>query len=92
MITSTSLATLLDEAEKWPINSTHRLRIEDQILRESEVTNMNQLATFVEALALRAAGENGAHGDEDTAEALLAHAQTISETLRKLHDVIQSIA
>lgn len=92
MNNSKSIAALLDEAQQWPLNSANRLRIEDELLRQSEVTNMNQLATFVEALALRAAQENGAHGDKDTAEALFAHAQTISETLRRLHELIQSIA
>ena len=59
---------------------------------ETGVTNFNQLAAFVEALALSAALENGSAGDEDTAEALFAQAQTISNALRRLHELIQELA
>jgi hypothetical protein len=89
---SDTIAEMLDEAAGLPLNSSSRNRIEDRLLDESGVTTMEQLATFVEVVARRAAQENGAHGDEDSAEALFSHAQTVSETLRRLHELIQSLA
>ena len=86
------IASLLDKAEQLPLNSSERRRIETKILEETEITNFNQVATLVEALALSAALENGASGDEDTAEALFANAQTIAEALRRLHELIQDLA
>ena len=86
------IATQLDKAATLPLNSTERRRIETKILEETEITNFNQVATLVEGLALSAALENGSSGDEDTAEALFAQAQTISEALRRLHDLIQELA
>jgi len=87
-----SIAELLDQAAQLPINSPSRRELEVKVLEETGITNMNQLATFVEALGTAAALENGAYGDEDTAEQLFAHAQTVANTLRKLHDLIQTIA
>ena len=86
------IASQLDKAEQLPLNSSERRRIETKILEETEITNFNQVATLVEALALSAALENGASGDEDTAEALFANAQTIAEALRRLHELIQDLA
>ena len=86
------IATQLDRAADLPLNSAERRRIESRVLEETEITNFNQVATLVEALALSAALENGSSGDEDTAEALFAQAQTISEALRRLHDLIQELA
>ena len=86
------IATQLDRAADLPLNSSERRRIEARVLEETEITNFNQVAALVEALALSAALENGSSGDEDTAEALFAQAQTISEALRRLHDLIQELA
>ena len=87
------IASLLDKAEQLPLNSPDRRRIETKILEETEITNFNQVATLVEGLALSAALENGSSsGDEDTAEALFANAQTIAEALRRLHELIQDLA
>lgn len=86
------IASLLDQAALLPLNSSARRRIETQVLEATEITNFNQVAALVEALALSAALENGAGGDEETAEALFAQAQTISEALRRLHDLIQELA
>lgn len=87
-----SIAELLDQASLLPFNSPARRELEIKILEETGITNMNQLATLVEALGISAALENGAYGDEDTAEQLFAHTKTIADTLRHLHEVIQSIA
>lgn len=87
-----SIAHLLDEAAQLPLNSAARTRLEKRVLNETGITNMNQIAGLVEAVALHAALENGTSGDEDTAEALFAQAQTISATLRKMHELIQTIA
>ncbi len=87
-----SIAHLLDQASSLPVNSAERKRLEKRVLSETEITNFNQVAALVEAVAIHAALENGAHGDEDTAEALFAQAQTISGALRKLHELIQSLA
>jgi hypothetical protein len=87
-----TIADLLEEAATLPITSPSRNRLEDQVLEETGITTMNQVATLVEAVARRAALENGAHGDEDSAEALFGSAQTISSALRKLHDLIQTLA
>ena len=87
-----NIANLLDKAEQLPLNSSDRRRLETRVLEETEITNFNQVATLVEGLALSAALENGASGDEDTAEALFANAQTIAEALRRLHDLIQDLA
>ena len=87
-----SVAQLLDQASTLPINSDARKRLEKRVLDETEITNFNQVAAMVEAVAIHAALENGASGDEDTAEALFAQAQTISGALRKLHELIQSLA
>jgi len=87
-----AVAELLDQAAILPINSPARRELEVKVLEETGITNMNQLATLVEALGISAALENGAYGDEDTAEQLFAHAQTVANTLRKLHDLIQTIA
>ena len=86
------IASQLDKAALLPLNSAERRRIETKILEETEITNFNQVATLVEGLALSAALENGASGDEDTAEALFANAQIIAEALRRLHDLIQDLA
>ncbi len=86
------IASLLDKAEQLPLHSSDRRRIETRVLEETEITNFNQVATLVEGLALSAALENGASGDEDTAEALFAQAQTIADALRRLHDLIQELA
>ena len=86
------IATLLNKAEQLPLNSTERRRLETKVLEETEITNFNQVATLVEGLALSAALENGAQGDEDTAEALFANAQTIADALRRLHELIQDLA
>ena len=86
------IATLLDKAALLPLNSAERRRIETQILEETEIINFNQVAALVEALALSAALENGASGDEDTAEALFANAQVIADALRRLHELIQDLA
>lgn len=87
-----SIADLLDQTAALPLNSEARRRLETRVLDETEITNFNQLAAFVEALALSAALENGAGGDEDSAEALFAQAQTISDALRRLHELIQELA
>lgn len=87
-----NIASQLDKAELLPLNSSERRRLETRVLEETAITNFNQVATLVEGLALSAALENGAHGDEDTAEALFAQAQLISEALRRLHDLIQELA
>ena len=87
-----NIANLLDKAEQLPLNSPDRRRLETRVLEETEITNFNQVATLVEGLALSAALENGASGDQDTAEALFAQAQTIAEALRRLHDLIQELA
>ena len=86
------IASQLDKAAQLPLNSAERRRIETKILEATEITNFNQVATLVEGLALSAALENGASGDEDTAEALFANAQIIAEALRRLHDLIQDLA
>ena len=86
------IASQLDKAALLPLNSSERRRIETKILDETAITNFNQVATLVEGLALSAALENGSSGDEDTAEALFANAQTIAEALRRLHDLIQDLA
>ena len=86
------IASLLDKAEQLPLNSPDRRRLETRVLEETAITNFNQVATLVEGLALSAALENGASGDEDTAEALFAQAQTIADALRRLHDLIQELA
>lgn len=87
-----NIADLLDDAGKLPVNSPSRNRLEDLILEETGVTNMVQLATFVEAVARRASLENGAYGDQDSAEELFASSLTISESLRMLHEIIQTMA
>lgn len=87
-----SVADLLDQAATLPVNSAERKRLEKRVLQETEITNFNQCAALVEAVAIHAALENGASGDEDTAEALFVQAQTISEALRKLHELIQTLA
>ena len=87
-----NIASQLDKAADLPLNSSERRRIEARVLEETEITNFNQVAALVEGLALSAALENGSSGDEDTAEALFAQAQTISEALRRLHDLIQELA
>ncbi|BCM88717.1 hypothetical protein IAD21_00559 [Abditibacteriota bacterium] len=87
-----TIAQLLDQSSTLPINSDARKRLEKRVLNETEITNFNQVAALVEAVAIHAALENGASGDEDTAEALFAQAQTISEALRKLHELIQTLA
>ena len=86
------VATLLDKAALLPLNSSERRRLETQVLEATAITNFNQIAALVEGLALNAARENGSFGDEETAEALFAQAQTISEALRRLHDLIQELA
>ena len=87
-----NIASQLDKAAGLPLNSSERRRIEARVLEETEITNFNQVAALVEGLALSAALENGASGDEDTAEALFANAQTIAEALRRLHELIQDLA
>jgi hypothetical protein len=87
-----SIAELLEQAAQLPVNSPPRRELEQRILEETGITNMNQLATLVEALGISAALENGAYGDQDTAEELFAHAKTIADTLRRSHEVIQTIA
>jgi hypothetical protein len=87
-----SIAELLEQAGNLPTNSAARNRLEDRVLEESQITNMNQLATLVEAIARRAALENGAYGDQDTAEELFASSLTISESLRMMHELIQTLA
>ncbi len=86
------IASQLDKAAQLPLNSSERRRIEARVLEETAITNFNQVAALVEGLALSAALENGSSGDEDTAEALFAQAQLISEALRRLHDLIQELA
>ena len=86
------IASQLDKAATLPINSAERRRIETRVLEETGITNFNQVAALVEGLALSAALENGASGDEDTAEALFAAAQTVADALRRLHDMIQELA
>ncbi len=61
------IAQLLDEAAQLPINSAARTRLEKRVLNETGITNMNQVAGLVEAVALHAALENGASGDQETA-------------------------
>jgi hypothetical protein len=87
-----TIAHLLDQAATLPTNSDARKRLEKRVLNETDITNFNQVAALVEAVAIHAALENGANGDEDTAEALFAQAQTISGALRKLHELIQTLA
>ncbi|RYG75282.1 hypothetical protein EON80_01185 [bacterium] len=89
---SDTIAHILDEASHLPIHSDARNRLEDKVLEDTEIVNMEQVATLVEAVARRAAYENGASGDEDSAQALLDSSQTISEALRRLHEIIQSMA
>lgn len=86
------IASQLDKAATLPLNSAERRRIETKILDETGIANFNQVAALVEGLALSAALENGASGDEDTAEALFANAQIIAEALRRLHELIQDLA
>jgi predicted house-cleaning noncanonical NTP pyrophosphatase (MazG superfamily) len=87
-----SIADLLDEAGRLPLNNSSRNRLEERVLEATEITNMEQLATLVEAVAARAAAENASHGDREMADSLFAGAQTISESLRRMHDIIQSMA
>ncbi|BCM90157.1 hypothetical protein IAD21_02008 [Abditibacteriota bacterium] len=87
-----TIAHLLNHAATLPINSDARKRLEKRVLNETEITNFNQVVVLVEAVAIHAALENGASGDEDTAEALFAQSQTISEALRNLHELIQTLA
>lgn len=87
-----SIASLLEEASELNPGASARNRIEDRVLEESEITSMAQVATLVEAVARRAAIENGQAGDEDSAEVLLESAQTIADALRRLHEIIQEMA
>ncbi|PQV63324.1 hypothetical protein B1R32_11351 [Abditibacterium utsteinense] len=87
-----SLASLLEEASTLSLGASARNRLEDRVLEESEITSMAQIATLVEAVARRAALENGAFGDHDSAEVLFESAQTIAEALRRLHEIIQEMA
>lgn len=87
-----SLASLLEEASTLPLGTNSRNRLENRVLEESEITSMAQVATLVEAVARRAALENGEAGDHDSAEVLFESAQTIAEALRRLHEIIQEMA
>lgn len=87
-----TLAQLLDDAAELSVGSSARNRIEQRILEETEVVNFWQLATFADVLAHRAALEIEQSGDVDSAQGVLSHAQTISEAMRKLHDLIQTMA
>jgi predicted flap endonuclease-1-like 5' DNA nuclease len=82
----------LQVSRPLPVNSEARKRLEKRALNETGITNFNQVAALVEAVAIHAALENGKSGDVDTAEALFAQAQTISEALRKLHELVQTLA
>jgi hypothetical protein len=47
-----SIAQLLDQASTLPINSDARKRLEKRVLNETEITNFNQVAALVEAVAI----------------------------------------
>ncbi len=87
-----SIASLLEEASLLSLGSKNRNRLEDRVLENSEITSMAQVATLVEAVARRAALENGEAGDEDSAHILMESAQTIADALRRLHEIIQEMA
>ena len=87
-----SLAQQLEEAATLSTGSSARQRIEERILKETEVTNFAQMATFTEVLSHWAAGEIEEGGDESGADAVLANAQIIVEALNRLHEVIQEMA
>lgn len=86
-----TLAQHLDATAELSVSNSARNRIEQRILEETEIVNFWQLATFCDVLAHRVALEVQEGGDYDSSEALLANAQTISETMRRLHEVIQTM-
>lgn len=87
-----SLASLLEEASTLAIGSGARNRLENRALEGSEITTMNQLATLVEAVARRAALEINETGDESGGGAVFESAQTIADALRRLHEIIATLA
>lgn len=87
-----SLAQLLEDASQLPIGSGARNRLENRVLEGSEITTLNQVATLVEAVARRSALEIGEGGDESAADSLFESAQTIADALRRLHEIIGTMA
>ena len=87
-----SLAEILEEAGALAIGSGARNRLENRVLEGSEITTLTQVATLVEAVARRAALEISESGDESAAEGLFESAQTIADALRRLHEVIGTLA
>ena len=87
-----SLAALLEEASTLALGNGARNRIENRVLEGSEITTMNQVATLLEAVARRAAQETAESGDESAADALFENAQTIADALRRLGEIIGTLA
>jgi len=87
-----SLAALLEEASTLPVGSGARNRLENRALEGSDITTMNQVATLVEAVARRAAMEMGESGDEDAGDAVFQNAQRVADALRRLGEVIETLA
>lgn len=87
-----SLAALLEEASALAIGSGTRNRLENRVLEGSEITTMNQVATLVEAVARRAALEISESGDQSSGDAIFESAQTVADALRRLDEIIGSLA
>ena len=87
-----SLAALLEEASTLAIGSGARNRLENRALEGSEITTMNQVATLVEAVARRAAMEISESGDENAGDAVFENAQTVADALRRLGEIIETLA
>ena len=87
-----SLAALLEEAGALAIGSGARNRLENRALEGSEITTMNQVATLVEAVARSAALEISESGDQSSGDAIFESAQTVADALRRLHELIGTLA
>ncbi len=87
-----SLAQLLEEASTLAIGNSARNRLENRVLEGSEITTMNQLATLVEAVARRAAEEIAESSDESSGDAVFDSAQAIADALRRLGEIIATLA
>ena len=87
-----SLAALLEEASTLAIGSGARNRLENRALEGSEITTMNQVATLVEAVARRAAMEINENGAENGGDAIFDSAQTVADALRRLGEIIETLA
>lgn len=87
-----SLAALLEEASTLALGSGARNRLENRALEGSEITTLNQVATLLEAVARRAALEISESGDENAADGIFANAETIADALRRLGEIIGTLA